>query len=81
MSEKVTPYNQHLAWKYREFKRAELIHSSQSFMDIVKLRHTVNERPISIDHDDRIATLYSDFVFKQRHSFKDREQHYIDMII
>lgn len=42
-------------------------------MDIVKLRHTVNERLISIDHDDRIATLYSDFVFKQRHSFKDRE--------
>ena len=40
---------------------------------IVKLRHTANEHPLSIDHEDRIATLYPDFVFKKRQNFKDRE--------
>ena len=71
--ENLTPYNQHLAWKCRELKRAGIIHSSWSSKGIVKLRRTANECPIPIDHEDRIAALYPDFVFNQRQNFKDRE--------
>ena len=81
MSENLTPYNQHLAWKCRELKRAGVIHSSWSSKGIVKLRRTANERPISVDHEDRIAALYPDFVPKERQNFKDREWHLNDMII
>ena len=73
MSENLTLYNQHLAWRCRELKRAGVIYSSWSSKGIIKLRRTANERPISIDHEDRIAALYSDFVFKKRQNFKDRE--------
>ena len=72
MIESLTPYNQHLTWKCRELKKAAVIHSSWSSKD-VKLRCTANERPISIDHEDRIAVLYPDFVFKKRQNFKDIE--------
>ena len=73
MSENLNLYNQHLAWKCRELKRAGVIHSSWSSKGIVKLRRTANECPIPIDHEDRIAALYPDFVFNQRQNFKDRE--------
>ena len=73
VSENLTPYNQHLAWKCRELKRAGVIHSSWSSKGTVKLRRTTNERPIPIDHEDRIAALYPDFVFNQRQNFKVRE--------
>ena len=73
VSENLIPYNQHLAWKCRELKRAGVIHSSWSSKGIVKLRRTANECPIPIDHEDRIAALYPDFVFNQRQNFKDRE--------
>ena len=78
VSENLTPYNQHLAWKCRELKRAGIIHSSWSSKGIVKLRRTANantkhEHPIPTDHEDRIAALYPDFVFNQRQNFKDRE--------
>ena len=72
MSENLTPYNQHLAKKYRELKRAGVIYSSWSSKVIIK-GHTANERPTSTDHEDRIAALYPDFVFNQRHNFKGRE--------
>ena len=76
--ENLTPYNQHLAWKCRELKRAGIIHSSWSSKGIVKLRLTANtntkhEHPIPIDHEDGIAGLYPDFVFNQKQNFKDRE--------
>ena len=73
MNKNVTPYNQHLAWKCRELKRAGVIHSSSSSKDIIKLRRTVNERPISINHENRNAALYPDFVFNQKQNFMDRE--------
>ena len=73
VSENLTPYNQHLASKCRELKRAGVIHSSWSSKGIIKLRRTANERPIPADHEDRIAALYPDFVFNQRQNFKDRE--------
>ena len=78
VSENLTPYNQHLAWKCRELKRAGIIHSSWSSKGIVKLRCTENtntkhEHPIPIDHENGIAGLYPDFVFNQRQNFKDRE--------
>ena len=73
VSENLTPYNQHLAWKCRELKRAGVIHSSRSSKGIVKLRCTANERPIPTDHDGRIAALYPDFVFNKRQNSKDRE--------
>ena len=62
--EKLTPYNQHLAWKCRELKRAGKIHSYWSAKGVVKIRRTMNERSISITHDTNIASLYPDFVFK-----------------
>lgn len=70
MSENVTPYNQNLAWKCRELNRAEVIHTSWSSKGIIKLRHTANEQPISIDHEDRTAALYPDFVFKTKTEFE-----------
>ena len=73
ISKNLTPYNQHVAWKCRELKRAGVINSSWSSNGIIKLRFTANERPISIDHEDRIAALCPDFVFNQRQNFKDRE--------
>ena len=73
VSENLTPYNQHLAWKCRELKRAGLIHSSWSSKGIIKLRRTANESPIPIDHEDRITALYPDFFFNQRQNFKDAE--------
>ena len=65
-SENLTHYNQRLAWKCRELKRASKIHSSWSSKGIVKLRRSMNERPISIMHDSDIADLYPDFVFRER---------------
>ena len=61
--ENLTPYNQHLASKCRELKRAGVIHSSWSSKGIINLRRTANEHPIRIDHEDTIAALYPDFVF------------------
>ena len=66
VSENLTPYNQHLASKCRELKRAGVIHSSWSSKGIINLRRTANEHPIRIDHEDTIAALYPDFVFNQR---------------
>ena len=62
-SEKLTPYNERLPWKCGELKRAGKIHSTWSSKEILKLRPTMNERPISIKHDSDIADLYPDFVF------------------
>ena len=62
-SENSTHYNQCLAWKCKELKGAGKTHSSWSSKGIVKLRCTMNERPISIMHDSGITDLYPDFVF------------------
>ena len=66
VSKNLTPYNQHLAWKCRELKRAGKIHSCWSAKGVVKIRRTMNEHPIAINHDTDIASLYPDFVFKVR---------------
>ena len=42
----VTPYNQHLAWKYRELKQAGTIHSCWSAKRVLKIRKTINKHPI-----------------------------------
>ena len=65
-SENLTPYNQYLAWKCRELKRAGKICSCWSAKGVVKIRRTKNESPIAINHDTDIASLYPDFVFKVR---------------
>ena len=64
-SENLTPYNQLLPWKCRELKKASKIHRSWSSKGIVKLRRTMNERPISIMHDSDITDLYPDFVLSE----------------
>ena len=51
VSENLTPYNQHLAWKCRELKQAGKIHSCWSAKGVVKIRRTMNEHPIAINHD------------------------------
>ena len=66
VSGNLTPYNQHLAWKCRELKQAGKIHSCWSAKGVAKIRRTTNERPIAINHDTDIASLYPDFVFKVR---------------
>ena len=66
VSENLTPYNQHLAWKCRESKQAGKIRSCWSAKGVVKIRRTMDERPSAINHDTGIASLYPDFVFKVR---------------
>ena len=66
VSGNLTPYNQNLAWKCREWKRAGKIHSCWSAKEVVKIRRTMNEHPIAVNHDTDIASLYPDFVFKVR---------------
>ena len=61
----LTPYNQRLAWMCRELKRAKKIHNSWSDKEIIKFKRTMNERPISVDHEFDIKALYPDFIFKE----------------
>ena len=65
VSENLIPYNQHLAWKCRELKEAGKIHSCWSAKEVVKIRTTMSEHLIAINHDTDTA-LYPDFVFKVR---------------
>ena len=62
----MTPYNQKLAWKCRELKRAGRINSTWSTKGIIKLRRTMNERAISIEDEIELSDLYPDFVFRER---------------
>ena len=66
-SENLTPYNQYLAWKCRELKRAKLIHSTWSSKGLIKIRRSMYEKPISIEHENDIFNLYPNFVFKENH--------------
>ena len=66
-SENLTPYNQYLAWKCRELKRANLIHSTWSSKSLIKIRRSMNEKPIPIEHENDIFNLYPNFVFKENH--------------
>ena len=70
ISENLTHFNQCLTWQYRELKRARLIHSCLSSKDVVKIRHTMNERALSIDSEKELTVLYPDFVFKRRDGSK-----------
>ena len=65
-NENLTPYNQKLAWKCRELKRAGKIHSTWSTKGVIKLRRTMNERAISIGDEIELSDLYPDFVFRER---------------
>ena len=62
----MTPYNQKLAWKCRELKRAGRINSTWSTKGIIKLRRTMNERAISIEDEIELSYLYPDFAFRER---------------
>ena len=53
-------------WKCRELRRASKIHSTFSSEDIEKIRRTMNERPISIEHDRDLTSLCPDFIFKEK---------------
>ena len=64
VSENLTSYNKHLAWKCRELKRAGKIHSCWSTKGVVQIRKTMNGCPVAINHDTDITSLYPDFVFK-----------------
>ena len=48
----------------RELKRAKKIHNFWSNKEIIKFRRTMNERPISVDHESEIKALYPGFIFK-----------------
>ena len=49
VSENLSPFNQRLAWKYRELRRASKIHNAFSLKGVVKIHSTMNEQPISIE--------------------------------
>ena len=66
LSENLTPYNKYLGWKCRELKRASLIHSSWSSRGVIKLRRTINERPINITNEATFSGLYPNFVFRAK---------------
>ena len=63
VSENLTPYNQRLAWKCRELKRAKKIHKVWSMKGVIKIRRSPNERPYSIYNDNDIRYLFPDFIF------------------
>ena len=65
-SENLTPFNQRLAWQCTERESARLIRSSCSLRGVVKIRHTMDERPLSVDSEKHLTVLYPDFVFKER---------------
>ena len=48
VSKNLTPNNQHLAWKCTGLEQAGKIHSCWSAKGVVKIRITMNERPIEI---------------------------------
>ena len=67
-SENLTPYNQNLAWKCRELERADLIHSTWSSKGLIKIRRSINEKPLPIEHENDIFNLYPNFIFiKENH--------------
>ena len=66
VSENLSPFNQRFTWMYRELRRASKIYSAFSSKGIVKIRHTLNERPTSIEHDKDLTSLYPGFVFKEK---------------
>ena len=49
-----------------ELKRAGKIQSYWSAKSVVKIKRTMYERSIAITHDTESASLYPDFVFKER---------------
>ena len=65
VSENLTPYNQHLAWKCRELKRVKKIHKVWSMKGVIKIRQSSNERAYSINNDDDIRYIFTDFIFKE----------------
>ena len=69
VSENLTPYNQRLAWKCRELKRAKKIHKVWSMTGVIKIRQSPNERAYSINNDD-IRYLFPDFIFKESNNPK-----------
>ena len=51
VSENLSRFNQRLARKYRKLRRARKIHSAFRSKGIVKIRRTMNERSIPLEHD------------------------------
>ena len=64
ISKTLTPFNQRLVSQCIELKRATLIHSYCSSKGVVKIRHTMNERALSIDSEKDLAVLYPHFVLR-----------------
>ena len=66
INENLTPFNKKLAWKCKKLKRAGKIHTTRSTKRIIKLRHSMNEREISIEDEIELSDLYPNFVFCER---------------
>ena len=64
--ENLTPYNQRLPWMRRELKRGKKIYNCWTSKGIIKLKRTIDERPISGDHESEIKSHYLDFIFKEK---------------
>ena len=70
VSENFTHYNQCVAWKFRELKRAKNIHKVWSMKGVIKIRWSLNERPCSIFNDDGISYVFPDFVLEESNAAK-----------
>ena len=66
INENLTPFNKKLAWKCKKLKRAGKIHTTRSTKRVIKLRHSMNEREISIEDEIELSDLYPNFVFCER---------------
>ena len=64
--ENLTPCNQHLAWMCRELKSTKKIYNCWTSIGTIELKSTMNEWPISVDHESETKSLYPGFVFKER---------------
>ena len=70
VSENLTSYNQRLAWKCRELKRAKKIPKVWSMKGAIKIRRSPNERAYSINNGDDIRYFFPDFIFKESNTPK-----------
>ena len=68
VSENLTPFNQRLAWKCRELKRAKKIHKVWSMKGVIKIRQSPNEQPYPFIM--MILDIYFLILFSKRVTFQ-----------
>ena len=65
LNENLTPLNIRIAWKCRKLKKAAKIQRVSESKGIIKIRRSMNETPIRIEHDSVLAELFPGFQFDE----------------